>query len=207
MKQQIDIKTWERRELFQVFSVFEEPFYGVCVSVDCTKAYLRAKELKTSFFLYYLHKSLTAANMIQHFRYRIEDGQVYLYDRIDAATTVDRPDKIFAFSGNVVFNTDYKIFEHIALEEIDRVRKAESILNKCDNNTIHYSAVPWINFTSMSHARRLSIHDSCPKISFGKMMEQNGVRTMPMSIHVHHALVDGFHLGQYIDLFQKIMDE
>jgi chloramphenicol O-acetyltransferase type A len=30
---------------------------------------------------------------------------------------------------------------------------------------------------------------------------------MPMSIHVHHGLVDGLHLGQFVDYFQEIMNQ
>jgi chloramphenicol O-acetyltransferase type A len=51
-----------------------------------------------------------------------------------------------------------------------------------------------------------SVDDSCPKISFGKMTNHNGKRTMPVSIHVHHALVDGLHLGQYIDCLQGLLN-
>ena len=29
---------------------------------------------------------------------------------------------------------------------------------------------------------------------------------MPVSIHVHHALVDGLHVGQYIDCFQELLN-
>jgi chloramphenicol O-acetyltransferase len=43
--------------------------------------------------------------------------------------------------------------------------------------------------------------------SFGKMkINENGKKTMPMSIHVHHGLVDGLHLGQFVDYFQEIIN-
>jgi chloramphenicol O-acetyltransferase type A len=38
-------------------------------------------------------------------------------------------------------------------------------------------------------------------------ISENGERTMPMSIHVHHGLIDGMHLGQFVDFFQSIMDQ
>jgi chloramphenicol O-acetyltransferase type A len=44
-------------------------------------------------------------------------------------------------------------------------------------------------------------------MSFGKMTESDGKLTMPVSVHVHHALIDGLHVGQYIDLFQQLMNE
>jgi chloramphenicol O-acetyltransferase type A len=38
------------------------------------------------------------------------------------------------------------------------------------------------------------------------MTEKDGKRSMPVSIHAHHGLVDGLHVGQYIDCFQELMN-
>jgi chloramphenicol O-acetyltransferase type A len=29
---------------------------------------------------------------------------------------------------------------------------------------------------------------------------------MPVSVHVHHALMDGFHVGQFVEAFQDILN-
>lgn len=73
-------------------------------------------------------------------------------------------------------------------------------------NVIHYSSVPWIKFTSVSHARSFKFKDSCPKISFGKIFDENERKMMPVSIHVHHALADGYHIGLFIDKFQELLN-
>ena len=31
-------------------------------------------------------------------------------------------------------------------------------------------------------------------------------RKMSVSIHVHHGLVDGYHVGKFVELLQKFMD-
>lgn len=207
MKTKLDIDYWVRKEHYLFFKEFEEPFYGVCVNIDCTHAYRKAKEMGTSFFTYYLHKSLTAVNAIENFRYRIENDDVYLYDIIDATITVARPNGTFGFSTNIAYVADYKTFEDLVAKETERVKNASVALVGCTENVIHYSAVPYINFTSISHARKLSRQDSSPKISFGKLTQKDGTYTMPVSVHVHHALVDGLHVGQHIDEFQRLMNE
>lgn len=206
MKQKLDIENWVRKGHYLFFKNFDEPFYGVCVNIDCTKAYRKAKELKTSFFLYYLHKSTCAVNSVEALRYRIEGNDVYLYDKVDPEATIDRPNGTFGFS-HMEFYEDYNLFVTEASKVVDEVRNSTSMDFCAEVNAIHYSAVPWINFTSLSHARNFSREDSCPKISFGKMTEVDGKLSMPVSIHVHHALVDGAHIGQYIDEFQKLMND
>jgi chloramphenicol O-acetyltransferase len=34
------------------------------------------------------------------------------------------------------------------------------------------------------------------------MMVSDTGKTMSMSVHVHHGLMDGMHLGQFVDYFQ-----
>ncbi|RFS19971.1 chloramphenicol acetyltransferase [Chitinophaga silvatica] len=207
MKQLLDLETWARKDHFEFFSRFEEPFFGVCVDIDCTKAWEQAKAMDVSFFLLYLHRSLAAVNETGPFHYRINDGQVWVYDTVNASPTINRPDGTFGFA-YIDWYPDFATFSAKGGEEIERVRNSKGLKPAISGeNVVHYSALPWIDFTSISHARAFSFPDSCPKISFGKMTESHGKKSLPMSVHVHHALMDGFHVGAYIDSFQQKMND
>jgi len=202
MKTKLVLNNWERREHFEFFTQFEEPFYGVCVSVDCTKAYQFSKANNVSFFLYYLHTCLTAVNEIEPFKYRIEDDEVFIYNQINAGATVARDNGTFGF-GYFYYDDSLADFIRMASDEIKRVKSTTELARSLKNDLIRCSALPWLDFTSISHARSFSVKDSCPKISFGKVTERNGRKTMPVSVHVHHALVDGIHIGKFVDCFQQ----
>ena len=90
MKQKLDLHTWNRKEHFLFFKQMEEPFFGVTVTIDCGLAYEKAKSSGISFFAYYLHKTLTAVNAIENFRYRIIGDEIYIFDRIDVSATILR---------------------------------------------------------------------------------------------------------------------
>jgi chloramphenicol O-acetyltransferase type A len=208
MKTLLDLENWNRKEHFEHFCRMEEPFFGVTVEIDCTKAYETAKELNASFFIFYLHKTLTAVNSVENFKYRISEGKIYINDRIDASATIGRADGTFGFS-LIEYNPDFKIFEKNALAEIERIQNTTGLFTRSfdNDNLIHFSAIPWLNFTSISHARSYTFPDSCPKISFGKMIvSESGKRTIAMSVHVHHGLMDGLHVGQFVDFFQEVMN-
>ena len=204
MKKKLNVDNWKRQEHFNFFSQFEEPFYGVCVSIDCTKAYQFSKANGFSFFIYYLHKCLVAANAVESFKYRIEDDEVFIYDRINAGATIGRENGTFGF-GYFYYHDNLEDFISAAAVEIKRVKETNELGRSLKNDLIRCSALPWLDFTSISHARSFSVRDSCPKISFGKVTELNGKKTMPVSVHVNHALVDGIHVGQFIDHFQDLM--
>ena len=206
MKTLVDINSWNRKAIFEHFVGYDEPFFGVTVSIDCTLAYTHCKQNNISFFLYYLHKATAAANLITPFRYQIEKNKVYEYDCIDVSATISRADHSYGFS-YFPFDPNFTVFEHNAQKEIKRIQSSTELLPEINvPNILHCSSLPWLNFTSLSHARKYDFSDSCPKISFGKMTVANEIKTMPVSIHVHHALMDGLHVGHYVEQFQKMMN-
>lgn len=205
--QLLDLSSWPRRDHFHFFQKMTEPFFGITVMVDCTQAYQTAKEREVSFFLYYLYQSLRAANQIEPFRFRIQSDQVVIHDQIDASATINRPDGTFGFS-YISYQEQLSEFVRGAENEIERVRQSVGLeLAGGRDAIIHYSTLPWLSFTSLSHARHFSFPDSIPKITFGKLSESLGKKTMPLSIHVHHGLMDGYHVGQYVDLFQELLQQ
>ena len=106
------------------------------------------------------------------------------------------------------FDENFLTFQESARQEIIRVKSSTELIPATSGeNVIHYSSLPWIKFTSMSHARSYSFPDSCPKITFGKLTEQGDKKVLPISIHVHHALVDGYHVGLFIEEFQTILNQ
>jgi chloramphenicol O-acetyltransferase type A len=205
MKQKLDLENWNRKEHFRFFSQMEEPFFGVTTTVNCTKAYQKAKDLGISFFIYYLHKTLQAVNKVENFKYRIANDEVYIFDAISASATVMREDKTFGFS-YMEFSDSLSDFNQMANKEIQRIQTTTGLFTtEYPENLIHFSALPWVNFTSLSHARSFTWPDSCPKISFGKMIEENGKKTMAISVHVHHGLMDGYHVGLFLHELQQLV--
>jgi chloramphenicol O-acetyltransferase type A len=204
----IDRTNWIRKEHFDFFSKFDEPFFGIVSEVDCTIAYRYSKEEQHSFFSYYLHKSIIAANSIEEFKYRIVDDDVVVYDEIHASPTIARDDGSFGFSF-MEYNTDFSIFNSRVLKEISEVKNSTGLrLNDeaSRNNVIHYSSIPWIQFSGLTHARNYKIGDSAPKITFGKMVEEGNIRKMNVAVYVHHGLADASHIALFLERFQNLLD-
>ncbi len=199
--------TWNRKEHFELFSKYQEPYWGLTVNIDVTLAKSLSKSMDVSFYLYYLHASLLAAHRVKEFRYRIDENmQVEIHDDIHASSTLQRKDGTFGFS-QIDFSEHLETFIRNANREIDRVQNSTSLFGPIHtNNVIFYSALPWVHFTSLSHARNFERHTGIPMISFGKIVKEKRRLVMPLSIHVHHGLIDGLHLGKYIDVFQEILN-
>jgi chloramphenicol O-acetyltransferase type A len=207
MKHKLDLANWNRKEHFEFFNNFDNPYYGVTIRLDCTRAYQRAKELGVSFYCYYLHKTLAAVNAIPNFRYRIEGNEVFEHDRIDASTTVLRDDHTFGFS-HIPYTEDMHEFDKIVKTETARVKNLTGLLTAPNlDSSIHFSALPWINFSSISESTDSKSKDSCAKFAIGKLVNEDGKKLMPYTVHVHHGLVDGYHLALFLDKLKELMEE
>lgn len=205
----IDIESWIRKEHFEFFSERDNPFYGIVTEIDCTKAYENSKANNLSFFAYYLHKSIMAVNRVEEFKFRIVDNKVVQFDAIHAGATIAREDRTFGFSF-MNFSTDFKTFNNELQEEIINVQNSQG-LRANDNSkrldVIHYSSLPWIKFTGLTHASSFNTDDAIPKITFGKAFMAGTRKMLPISVDVHHGLVDGFHISHYLEEFQNLMNE
>lgn len=204
-RQKIDLETWERRAAFHFFKDFTEPYHGVCLRIDCTATYRYAKKHQLSVFLSLVHRSLVAAHQVENFKTRLVDGTVWRYEQINAGSAVGRANGTIGM-GHYLFRGRIDQFVREAAIELDRVRQRDDIERYPEANLIRYSVLPWFDFTSISHARDFSREDSAPRITFGKITDAEGRCTMPVSIHAHHALVDGLHVAQFIEKFQHSLD-
>ena len=76
MADYLDVTKWARRDLFQFFLHFDNPYFNVCTSVDVTRLLelLRSRP-DVSVTLAYHYFALRVANEIEPFRYRLQGGQ------------------------------------------------------------------------------------------------------------------------------------
>lgn len=201
MKQFIDLEHWNRKEHFKFFSAFDDPFFGITTLVDFTDIYKRSKEEKKSFFLYSVHFLLKCVNETDNFKLRIEDEQVVKYDFIHVSPTIGREDGTFGF-GFFEFDANLDVFIQNAEKEIERVKNSNGLSfseNTGRTDLIRYSAVPWFAFSEMKHAVSFGKGDSVPRISTGKLVENDDKYLLPVSVSAHHALMDGRNVAELIE--------
>ena len=203
----INPETWNRKEHFYFFKQFEEPFTGLVTDVDVSNAIDYCKTKSISFFKYYLHKSICAVNRTAAFRLRIINDEIRRYAKVHASATISRTNGTFGFS-HIIFDENLDAFSLSVEEEKKRIEGDQALFPPVQSDSVvHYSSMPWIKFTGISHARSFSFLDCSPKISFGKVhIGIDNKKLMPVSVHVHHALVDGKDIAEYFDHFQSYLD-
>ncbi len=205
MAEYLDVTSWARRDLFEFFRGYDKPYFNVCVQLDITEllALLR-KRPDASVSLAYHYLALRIANEVEPFRYRLRDGKVLVHDVIHGATTVLLSNESFAFA-YFDYTADYRKFSADAQGVITEVKREGTFKSRPSDDLIHFTTLPWVSFTSFSHARNWGQEDSVPKITFGKFTNEGKRVLMPFSVEVHHALMDGLHVGRYLSRLEAVL--
>ncbi|MFN2512040.1 MAG: CatA-like O-acetyltransferase [Pyrinomonadaceae bacterium] len=206
MAQYLDVTTWARRDLFEFFRDYTNPYFNVCTRLDVTSLLemLHARpEMSASLTYHYF--ALRAANEIEPFRYRLQDGKVFVYDVVHGGTIVLLPNESFNFA-YFDYQEDFARFIVEAERATKTAQRSDAIFSPSPSeDRIHFSVLPWLSFTSFAHARNSGRADSVPKIAFGKFTRENDRTMLPISVEVHHALMDGLHVGRFLTRFEELL--
>jgi chloramphenicol O-acetyltransferase type A len=208
MARYLDLEKWNRREVFEFFRSFDKPYFNICTRLDITEllALLRRRS-HVSVSLAYHYFALRAANEIEPFRYRLRDGKVLVHDVIHGGTTVMLPDENFTLT-YFGYDEDFGKFIDEAERSVKEAQSGDGAFRpRASDDLVHFTTLPWVSFTSFSHARNWRREDSVPKIAFGKFIKENERVLLPISVEVHHALMDGLHVGRYLARLEETLAE
>lgn len=199
----IDLDRWGRREHFQLYRGFANPFFNVCVEVDATRTWRDSLEPGgQSFFLASVFVALQAANEVSAFRTRVRGDGAWVHDQVSITPTVLRPDRTFAFARLEPAAT----FAEFQQRSAPLVRSACEIkplvVSHPDDDLIYQTTLPWLRFMSFSNALNGG-HDSIPRVAFGKCTADGDRWKLPVSVEVHHAVVDGVDVARFIEKLER----
>ena len=208
MPHNLDLASWSRRQLFDFFRGYDQPYFNVCTQLDVTKLLQVLQDRPgTGVSLTYHYFALRVANEVEPFRYRLRDDQVLVYDVVHGGSTVLLPNDSFSFA-YFDYTEDFEQFIGGAKQAIDSVRNGDGVLRPTPRDDLIYCTIlPWFSFTSFAHARNSNRGLSVPRLAFGKFLKENGRVHLPLSVEVHHALMDGLHVGIFLNRLQEALLE
>jgi len=201
----LDVTNWHRRDLFEFFLGYDNPYFNICTRLEVTNllAHLRSRP-KIGVSLAYHYIALRIANESEPFRYRLREDRVIVHEVIHGGTTVLLPNDTFSFA-YFDYDEDSEKFISGARRSISEVQAGNTFKPSPNDDLIYFTTLPWVSFTSFAHARKRGRGDSVPRIAFGKFAIDHERTFLPISIDVHHALLDGLHVGRYLTRLEEVL--
>lgn len=206
----IDMKTWDRKEIYDFFSNISDPFYMVSFVADVTELKAFTKRYDCSFYYSLIYLCCKAMSCVENFLYVVNDNQVYMIQQRQPSFT-DR-------------KKDSELFHIVYTEMCDDIisfcKSAKEAncsqdyfidLTKEDNNLAYFSCLPTLRMTALSNEFDLlsSNHslDSVPRFAWGKYEEHNGRLELTISMEVNHRFIDGIHIEKFAKKLSEMIEE
>ena len=193
-----------RQKHFAFFRRMDQPHTAVCAPVDITAFLARLRATKGHFTTNIVYELSRAANAVPEFRWRIRGERIVEHDRVHPSFTVQTSaSSVFSFC-TVEFTPERRAFLQRAVREMQRRETEPNFEDEPGRDDyLFLSAMPWVSFTSVQHAMHLSPPDSVPRLVWGKYYRRGDRTLLPLSVQVHHALVNGAEVGRFFALLEQ----
>jgi chloramphenicol O-acetyltransferase type A len=204
----IDMETWSRAQTYHYFTeMVTTTTYSINVTMDVTilRSTLKSKEIK--FFPTYLYLITRAIGKQQEFRMALQDGVLGYWDSLNPYYPVFHDDdKTITFLWTE-YDEDFKMFYKRYIADMEQHGEGNGImLSKASSNNYIIACIPWFTFNSLSMHLQNAENYYAPMFESGRFTEKAGVTTMPLSITVNHATIDGYHIKVFLEELQRTMN-
>ena len=203
----VDIDSWPRKAQYDYFKDYAQPYCNVCTEVDVTALVDYCHKNSLSFTRTSIYTLLRAANLIPAFRYRFHNGDVVDYQQIDGRLLLLHEDESLGFC-HLPYFADFRTFHEKAGEIIAQAKAEKNTFKpqeKRRKDVLHFSVSPWMYLTSVTHPRNDNKGD-IPKVVLARYVKREDRILMPVSVEIHHALMDGFHICKLVTKVQECLD-
>lgn len=156
-----------------------------------------------------LYSLCVVVNRREEFRTAFNSaGELGVYERMHPSYTVKAKDKEYFSVLWTEFTENYAEFERRIQEDCSAYAGMGKLNPKegMPENVFSASMIPWIEFEGFNLNLPKAGDYLLPIFTFGKFGKEGARTTLPMSIQVHHAVCDAYHVYRFIDELQKEID-
>lgn len=207
--EKIDIDSWQRKPYFDLYFNQMKCTYSVTVNMDITGV-IRFKEAE-GVKLYPLLISALARSVNNHKEFRTamdSCGNIGIWDVLHPCYTIFHKETETFSNIWTEWNGNFETFLKSWSNDIERFGNCFSLHAKLETpeNAFPVSSIPWTTFTGFNLNITSDGKYLLPIFTFGRYFEVDGKILIPLSIQVHHAVCDGFHVSRLIKEIQQTFD-
>lgn len=198
----------QRRDRWEFYQGFSSPSLNITVRFACADFVAPCKRTGTPVFHFFLHKLCRAVLATPAFRLRWNGREVVEERGLHPSYTVNAPDGQLNFAV-FEFADDWDLFLKRSLEA-KRTAEAAPRLQIDAPGVYDYlfcTCMPWFDFTSIQHPADAGHNHTIPSFAIGKIQAKDGGLELPLSVQVHHGLVDGVHIREFLERLQREVAE
>ena len=206
----IDMQIWPMAQAFHYYTRMAPTSYTVNVNMDVTILRKELKKRGYKFFPTYLYLVTRGISNQQELRIHVKDGVLGYWDNLTPAYPQFHADDRTTSLLWTEYNDKFECFYNDYLIDTKQHGQSHGILSSKGvppANAYIISCIPWFTFNSFSLHNHGIKNYYVPSFEAGGFAETAGGKIiMPLSVTVHHATTDGYHLKVFFEELQMMMD-
>lgn len=203
----VDFSTWPRGDLFRFYMDHMRVVMSLTVDVNVTPLVRFVKKNGMKFYPTMIWVVSRVINSHEEFKYGWDaDGNLIRWDLISPSYAHFHPE-----DGNFTklvtpYGKDLAEFHTRFLEDREKYRDLRAVVEDQPANHFDVSCLPWVRY------RHFDVHvfDQgdflAPVVTWGKYEAEGDKLVMPLTMNIHHAVADGFHLSRFFADVQELID-
>lgn len=203
----VDRSAWSRSGLFQFYLDNMRVVMSLTVDMDVTPLvrYVKGRGLK--FYPAMIWAVSRVINAHDEFKYGWDtSGNLIRWDFVSPSYAhFHREDENFT-KLVTEYAGELSVFHARFLRDRERYRELRGVVGNQPPNFFDVSCLPWVRY------RHFDVHvfDEgtflAPVVTWGRYEKERGRLLMPLTMNIHHAVADGFHLSRFFREVQELMD-
>lgn len=205
----IDFETWPRKQYFYYFTKMLPTGFNISVDINVTNTYNHLKTQGKKFFPAYLYLTTKLINEQPLFRTAYLNNELGYYEVLHPSYACFHEDDHTMSNMWTEYNGSFREFYLSYIEDQNNYGSHHGILARPEIppvNSYMVGLIPWISFKSYSPIPLGGGTLFFPVLEAGKFKKKEGRIIMPLSMMVHHAIADGYHVSEFINQLQLMMD-
>lgn len=202
----IDTSSWKRKPYFDHYFNQIRCTYSITVNIDITNVLSFKDRNKVKLYPLLIYVISKAVNKYEEFRTAINDrGEIGVWETLSPCYTVFHKNSESFSNIWTEWNDDLNLFLSNFEQDSKRFGQIDRIDAKPNTpaNVFPISSLPWTTFTGFNLNIFADGTYLLPIFIYGKYFKDGNRYLIPLSIQVHHAVCDGFHVSRLINEIQQ----
>lgn len=203
----IDLNEWSRGKLFKSYIDNMRIVMSLTVDIDVTRLieYTKINDLKFYPSMIWIVSKIV--NSHDEFKYSWDtDGNLIKWDFISPSyADFHKEDENFTKLVTVYSDNLFE-FHNRYMNDKEKYKNKRAFVENQPLNFFDVSCLPWVRYKHFD----VHVFDEgiflAPVITWGKFELENGKYLMPLTMNIHHAVADGYHLSRFFVEVQELID-
>lgn len=203
----IDMNRWDRGRLFETYIKSMRVVMSMTADIDAAPLLKLTKTNGLKFYPAMIWAVSKTVNARGEFKYGWDErGELIKWDFVSPSYAEFHKDDEKCTKTVTEYSDDLFDFHARFLEDREKYKNSRGFAAEHPPNFFDVSCLPWLRY----HSFDIHVFDEgkflAPVVTWGKYEHEEGRCLMPLTMNIHHAVADGFHLARFFIELQTLID-